>query len=130
MAMVHMLLLHESMKLRNLLLVPELGLAVAYRTTREWRLGGSSRHDGGGWSASFGRLVGLAAGAALGAGLTLLLEPEARAAARRVVKDVLPERSTASRPNRCADAPAEPTRRRAVRGNVRESEDADACDVC
>ena len=116
------------MNIMKLSLLPQLGLAVAHRTTREWRFGGSTRRDGDGLATGLGRVVGLAAGVALGAGLALLFSPETRATARRALEDAFPKRRAPSGNGGSTDRAASPGVA-PLNAGARDSEDADACDA-
>jgi hypothetical protein len=129
--MVRMLLIRPSMNIAKWSLLPDLGLAVAHRTTREWRLGGSAHRDGEGMPTSLGRVMGVAAGLALGVGLTFLLTPEARATARRLLKEALSGERAPSGLRRHGEESSNATTSQGHRVNAtsRDSEDADVCDA-
>jgi hypothetical protein len=87
--------------MRTMSLLPQLGMAVLHRTTREWGFGGSTKREADGLSGSFGGILGVLAGATLGAGLTLLLSPAARSNVRAVLDSAFPKEPA---PNRCVPA--------------------------
>jgi hypothetical protein len=72
-------------------LLPQLGLAVLHRTTREWGLSGATKRDANG----LGGLVTLVAGATLGAGLAVLFSPGARMRLRAALDAAFPEAHSA-----------------------------------
>jgi hypothetical protein len=122
------------MKIIKRLILPRLGLGLEHRTTREWRLLGTSGGLRDERPLSLGGLLGVAtsAGLALGAGLVFLLAPEARATARRALQGAFVDRTAASGPPARTNESVVSARSGVARANgvPRDSEDADACDTC